>query len=52
MEIIELIIEFMQEEKFKCLHCGFVGDNKWFVDGYENCVECCEFIQGNGLEFE
>ena len=52
VDIVEIILVFIQEKKYKCYHCGFIGDNNWFVDGYKDCIECREFIQGNGLELE
>ena len=52
VDIVEIILEFIREKKYKCYHCGFIGDNNWFVDDYKYCIECREFIQGNGLELE
>ena len=49
VEVVNIIIEYIREIRQTCFHCGFVGDIDWFVDGNDNCEECCDFIEGNGI---
>ena len=52
IDIMNITLEFLWEIRMTCQHCGFVGGTKWFVDGDDNCVECRDFIQGNGFNEE